>query len=83
MHSFNKNFLLSDLRFEAHFDQYYAPNGIRYLVNVRDRTGDSYYFNMEKQTDKWRIVNSPVVSELFLNNENKFSEAIIEHHNKS
>jgi acid phosphatase class B len=76
MHSFMTNMLLGDLRFEVHFDKYYAPDGVRYLVNVRNRTGDSYYFIMERNNGKWRIVNPLIVNDLFVNNQHRFSEAI-------
>jgi hypothetical protein len=81
MHSFVTDFLLGDLQFEVHFDQYYAPNAMRYFVFVKGRSGGSYYFNMEKHADEWKIINAPMVNELFLNNQKKFSDAIIEHHN--
>lgn len=76
MHSFVAALQLGNLRYEVHFDQYYAPDGIRYLVNVRSRNGDSHYFIMEKKTNEWRIVNAPIVSELFLDNEKLFSDFI-------
>ena len=77
MHSFIANLRSDNLRFQVHFDQYYAPDGVRYLVNVRSRNGDSSYFIMKKHTDDWRIVNSQIVSELFLGFEKWFSDAIM------
>ncbi|HWJ25660.1 MAG TPA: hypothetical protein VNS32_03900 [Flavisolibacter sp.] len=79
MHSFIKNLILDNLTFEIHFNEYYAPNGVRYFVVARERYGDSYCFNMKKQTDEWRIINAPIVQDLFLNNEKKLSDAIMDH----
>jgi len=79
MHSFITDLILDSLQFEVHFNEYYSPNGIRYFVFARDQNGDSYSFNMEEKNDEWRIINAPRIQDLFLNNEKKFSDAIIEH----
>lgn len=75
---FAKGVILDNKSFDIYFDKINTVDGVKFFVFAKEKHGNGCWFNMERKNGEWRIIDAPKVPEVFIFNEEWFSETINE-----